>query len=60
MGAARRRQDRQRARQDRVNSSKPRIDQLLIGFLQKAEQTAKPWPQPAASAAAALANGRAS
>ena len=59
-GRARRRQDRQRVRQDRVSSSNPRIDQLLAELMQKEEQTAKPWRQPAAAAAAGSANGRAS
>jgi hypothetical protein len=59
-GSARRRQERQRTRQDRVSSSNPRIDQLLAELMQKEEQTAKPWRQPPASAAAAPANGRAS
>ena len=59
-GSARRRQERQRARQDRVSSSSPRIDQLLAELMQKEEQTAKPWRQPAASAPAVPANGRAS
>src|SRR5215510_5526705 len=59
-GSARRRQERQRARQDRASSSNPRIDQLLAELMQKEEQTAKPWRQPAASAALGPANGRAS
>jgi hypothetical protein len=59
-GSGRRRQERQRARQDRVSSSNPRIDQLLAELTQKEEQTAKPWRQPPASAPAAPANGRAS
>ena len=63
-GAARRRQERQRSRQDRLTSPDPRIDQLLADLMQKEEQTAKPWRQPPAGAvrAAALApaNGRAS
>jgi hypothetical protein len=59
-GSARRRQERQRARQDHVSSSNPRIDQLLAELTQKEEQTAKPWRQPPASAPAAPANGRAS
>ena len=48
------------AHQDRVSSPDPRIDQLLAELMQKEEQTAKPWRQPAASAPAAPANGRAS
>jgi hypothetical protein len=58
--AARRRQERQRWRQDRLTSPDPRIDQLLADLMQKEEQTAKPWRQPAASASAVPANGRAS
>ena len=63
-GAARRRQERQRARQDRATSPDPRIDQLLAELVQKEEQTAKPWRQsPAGATRAAVAgsaNGRAS
>jgi len=63
-GAARRRQERQRSRQDRLTSPDPRIDQLLADLMQKEEQTAKPWRQPPAGAARAAAlapaNGRAS
>jgi len=59
-GSARRRQERQRARQDRVSPSDPRIDQLLADLMQKEELTAKPWRQPAAATAAGPANGRAS
>ena len=62
-GAARRRQERQRARQDRQTASDPRIDQLLAELVQKEEQTVKPWRQPSAgatrAAAAVPANGRA-
>jgi hypothetical protein len=62
-GAARRRQERQRWRQDRLTSPDPRIDQLLADLMQKEEQTAKPWRQPPAGAARAAAlapaNGRA-
>jgi hypothetical protein len=61
-GAARRRQERQRSRQDRLTSRDPRIDQLLAELVQKEEQTAKPWRQPVAAAARAAAlapaNGR--
>lgn len=63
-GAARRRQERQRARQDRQTSPDPRIDQLLAELMQKEEQTAKPWRQSPAGATRAVAvvpaNGRAS
>lgn len=63
-GAARRRQERQRARQDRATSPDPRIDQLLAELVQTEEQTAKPWRQPPAgatrAAVAGSANGRAS
>jgi hypothetical protein len=63
-GAARRRQERQRARQDRATSPDPRIDQLLAELVGKEEQTAKPWRQaPAGATRAAVAgpaNGRAS
>jgi hypothetical protein len=63
-GAARRRQERQRARQDRATSPDPRIDQLLAELVQKEEQTAKPWRQPppgaTRAAVAGSANGRAS
>jgi hypothetical protein len=61
--AARRRQDRQRTRQDRVDAPDPRIDQLLAELNRKEEHTAKPWRQPAAGgqrSAAGPANGRAS
>jgi hypothetical protein len=62
-GAARRRQERQRARQDRSASPDPRIDQLLAELVQKEEQTSKPWRQPPAGATppavAGSANGRA-
>jgi hypothetical protein len=60
---ARRRQERQRARQDRISPPDPRIDQLLAELNQREEQTAKPWRQSAAGAsatAAGSANGRAS
>src|SRR5262245_15890604 len=60
--AARRRQERQRTRQDRVDAPDARIDQLLAELNRKEEQTAKPWRQPAAGGqrSAAPANGRAS
>src|SRR5215475_6608402 len=61
--AARRRQERQRTRQDRVDAPDARIDQLLAELNRKEEQTAKPWRQPAADSqrsGAAPANGRAS
>ena len=57
---ARRRQERQRARQDRISAPDPRIDQLLTELNQKEEQTGKPWRQPAAPGLGAPANGRAS
>jgi len=60
---ARRRQERQRTRQDRVDAPDARIDQLLAELNRKEEQTAKPWRQPAAGgqrSGAAPANGRAS
>jgi hypothetical protein len=61
-GAARRRQERQRARQDRTEPADPRIDQLLADLNRKEEETAKPWRQPAPAgsqaAAAGSANGR--
>jgi hypothetical protein len=61
--AARRRQERQRARQDRSKPPDPRIDELLAELNQKEEQTAKPWRQPGPGSPrspAAPANGRAS
>jgi hypothetical protein len=57
---ARRRQERQRARQDRVPAADPRIDEMLAQLNAREEQTPKPWRQPAAGmAASATANGRA-
>jgi len=54
---ARRTQDRQRARQDRVLSPDPRIDDLLAQLYDKENATIKPWRQPAA-AEAVPPNGR--
>ena len=58
-GSARRAQDRQRARQDRVSPPDPRIDDLLAQLYAKENSTAKPWRQPTGDAGPA-ANGRAS
>jgi len=55
-GRARCAQDRQRARQDRTPSPDPNIDALLAQLYEKENTTAKPWRQPAATAAP---NGRA-
>jgi hypothetical protein len=59
-GTARRAQDRQRVRQDRVAPPDPRIDEMLAQLYAKENATAKPWRQPAADGAAAAPNGRAS
>jgi hypothetical protein len=56
-GGARRTQDRQRARQDRVLSPDPRIDDLLAQLYDKENATTKPWRQPAATEASPP-NGR--
>ena len=58
-GSARRAQDRQRARQDRVSPPDPRIDELLAQLYAKENATAKPWRQPTGDAGPAP-NGRAS
>jgi hypothetical protein len=55
--AGRRAQERQQARQDRVPSPDPRIDTMLAELNAKENQTAKPWRQVAAEAAA-TPNGR--
>ena len=60
---ARRRQERQRTRQGRIDAPDPRIDQLLAELNRREEQTAKPWRQPASGgqhSATGPANGRAS
>ena len=49
-GSARRAQDRQRARQDRVPPPDPRIDELLAQLYAKENATAKPWRQPTGDA----------
>ncbi len=54
---ARRVQDHQRSRQDRVPSPEPRIDELLARLYDKENQTAKPWRQTGAETAAAQPNG---
>ncbi len=56
--AARRAQDRQQARQDRVPPPDPRIDTLLAELNAKESNTTKPWRQPAAGAPGASPNGR--
>jgi len=57
-GAARRAQDKQRARQDRDASPDPRIDELLAELYAKENATAKPWRQVSAEGATATPNGR--
>ena len=59
-GTARRAQERQRARQDRVPPPDPRIDELLAQLYAKENATAKPWRQPAGDPGAPAPNGRAS
>ena len=56
---ARRAQDRQRARQDRVPPPDPRIDEMLAQLYDKENSTAKPWRQPAGQVATHSPNGRA-
>jgi hypothetical protein len=56
---ARRIQDRQRARQDRVTPPDPRIDALLANLYEKENATAKPWRPAASDGVAKAANGRA-
>jgi hypothetical protein len=57
-GSARRAQDRQRTRQDRVAPPDPRIDALLAQVYDKENSTAKPWRQPVAEPPRAAPNGR--
>ena len=59
-GTARRAQDRQRARQDRVPPPDPRIDELLAQLYAKENSTAKPWRQPVDEPGAPAPIGRAS
>ena len=59
-GWARRTQDRQRARQDRVAPPDPRIDDMLAQLYAKENATAKPWRQPVGDPPSASPNGRAS
>jgi hypothetical protein len=58
-GIARRAQERQRARQDRVPPPDPRIDEMLAQLYDKENATAKPWRQPTGQAATASPNGHA-
>ena len=56
--SARRAQDNQRARQNRVPPPDPRIDELLAQLNAKENATAKPWRQPTDGSAAPPTNGR--
>ena len=56
--AARRAQDRQQARQDRVPPPDQRIDTMLADLNAKESTTTKPWRQPATDAPGASSNGR--
>jgi len=57
-GAARRVQDKQRARQDRDASPDPRIDEMLAELYAKENATAKPWRRVSVEAATTMPNGR--
>jgi len=57
-GAARRVQDKQRARQDRDASPDSRIDEMLAELYAKENATAKPWRRVSVEAATTMPNGR--